>query len=104
MANVLFARIFFLNNVFIFARILEISLLFHQRLLWKRSSRLSSNQISLCGRIMRQVFTFLGNSLPWMRRVHEGSVLDLIIDIFIFIEWKRSAETAKKILNRFYNT
>lgn len=41
-------------------------------------------------------FTFLGNSLPWMRRVHEGSVLDLIVDIFIFVEWERPAETAEQ--------
>lgn len=39
--------------------------------------------------------TFLGNFLPGMRRVHEGSVLDLVVDIFIFIKRERPTETAE---------
>lgn len=30
-----------------------------------------------------------------MRRVHEGGVLDLIVDVFVFIEGERPAETAE---------
>lgn len=33
------------------------------------------------------------NLLPWVGRVHERGVLDLIVDVLVFVEGKRSAET-----------
>lgn len=42
-----------------------------------------------------EVRTFLGNFLPGVRGVHEGRVLDLIVDVFILVEGKRPAEAAE---------
>lgn len=36
--------------------------------------------------------TFWSNFLPWVGRVHEGSILDLVMDVLILIEWECSTE------------
>lgn len=59
--------------------------------------RTEPHHLQDCGAELRWpnwvTFTFWGDLLPGMRRVHEGSVLDLVVDVLVFIEGERSAET-----------
>ena len=40
--------------------------------------------------IANQIYRLARNFSPWMGRIHKRRILDLFINIFIFVEWKSS--------------
>ena len=40
--------------------------------------------------IANQIYSLTRNFSPWMGRIHKRRILDLFINIFIFVEWKSS--------------
>ena len=57
----------------------------HQRLVHREPLALLHLQ-----QVSDQVDGFTGYLLPWVWRVHERGVLDLLVDVFVLVEWECS--------------